>query len=803
MTIRSTTGAPQSTSTSSTSRNDAAQQAAQRAAEAARQAAAEALRAAREAAAAARQARSELQAQSFSPARQPAGQNPAGQNNVQASRLEQRVLQAETQARELGKAAQQAIQNANDTARAAGRPLPFAGPARNTPAGIQDTYTAGPQASPFGPLDGGVTLAHFTNEPLGVQDAGGTPQAAATDSTRSTTAAEATHAASSPEEAHQNLVNAQEAYDEAQKKTDELNQQLNSELAKLGPGLTEEQKQQYVQEFRERYPEEFAAEAAAARELNTALNDPKLMEAARTNPDIAEECVEAATDLSGSPEARGALEWAAKAQDPNGPAGTAFAGLEDKINDDVTATALSTVAGQLITEHDGDVEAALAELSELTEPLVPLGKGGAAIKTGIQTIRNALASGNPEPLRQLAESSKIGSALAGAGVVFGLASAVSDAQRNEWGDVVKDLAGAGRSGALLAANVMRTLGESGRVAAATGEKAAAFLGRLAPAFGVVANAVILADHFKDFMDDPSVGGGVRAFGDAVAVVGAGLGTVLPGVGHIVEGVGLVLSAVGELLVGKEEQEKLDNESEAILREMGLDGDVAKTLAHGDNQPEQLAEELGLSPEQIQQLAKNHPDIFDAPGLGGAVIDAAKACGMEGEDAVEFIDKLAEDNPNFAWDLLGVKPLLEGDGTHPTSTEDGWRAYVQGNFPSAYAHATENAPELFGEEAESRLQADRDFEQAAGSIDIWNSYARLCEDHKDDPAYTSRFIERMEEEGTLDIFVESVSNYGLDMDYEGAKAAIDAALETGVLTEAELQEHLDGDYGDAWRAIMES
>jgi hypothetical protein len=320
---------------------------------------------------------------------------------------------------------------------------------------------------------------------------------------------------------------------------------------------------------------------------------------------------------------------------------------------------------------------------------------------------------------------------------------------------------------------------------------------------VVANAVILADHFKDFMDDPSVGGGVRAFGDAVAVVGAGLGTVLPGVGHIVEGVGLVLSAVGELLVGKEEQEKLDNESEAILREMGLDGDVAKTLAHGDNQPEQLAEELGLSPEQIQQLAKNHPDIFDAPGLGGAVIDAAKACGMEGEDAVEFIDKLAEDNPNFAWDLLGVKPLLEGDGTHPTSTEDGWRAYVQGNFPSAYAHATENAPELFGEEAESRLQADRDFEQAAGSIDIWNSYARLCEDHKDDPAYTSRFIERMEEEGTLDIFVESVSNYGLDMDYEGAKAAIDAALETGVLTEAELQEHLDGDSGDAWRAIMES
>ncbi|WP_233166388.1 hypothetical protein [Archangium sp. Cb G35] len=800
MTIRTTSSAPQTASTSSKSTTDAAQQAAQRAAEAARQAAAEALRAAREAAAAARQARSELQAQSFSQAKQP-----AGQNNVQGSKLEQKVLVAETQARELGKAAQKAIQHANDTARDAGRPLPFAGPARNTATGIADTYSADTQgkASPFGPLDGSTTLARFANEPLGVQDAGGPQQTAATDSTRSTTAAEATRAASSPEEAHQNLVNAQEAYDEAQKRTEELNAQLNSELAKLGPGLTEEQKQQYVAEFRERYPDEYAAEAAAARELNTALNDPKLMEAARGNPDIAEECVEAATDLAGSPEAKGALEWAAKAQDPNGPAGTAFAGLEEKINDDVIPTAISTVAGQLLTEHDGDVEAALAALTEITEPLVPLGKGGAAIKTGIETIKNAIASGNPAPLRQLAESSKIGAALAGAGVVFGLASAVTDAQRGEWGDVVKDLAGAGRSGAQLAAYVMRTLGESGRVAAATGEKAAAFLGRLAPAFGVVANAVILADHFMDFVDDPTVGGGIRAFGDAIAVVGAGLGTVLPGVGHIVEGVGLVLSAVGELLVGKEEQERLDNESEAILLEMGMDPDVAKTLAHGDNQPQQLADDLGLSPEQIQELAKNHPDIFDAPGLGGAVIDAAKACGMEGEDAVEFIDKLAEDNPNFAWDLLGVKPLLQGDGTNPTATEDGWRAFVQSNFPSAYAHATENAPDVFGEDAESRLQADRDYELNAGSTDLWNTYARLCEQHKDDPAYTSRFIERMKEEGTLDIFVESIAHFGLDMDYEGARAAIDAALETGVLTEEELQNHLDGEYGDAWRAVMES
>lgn len=779
MTTRVTGGGV--TSTGATSASNEAAEAARRAAEEARRAAEEAIRKAQQAAAEAERARAQAQLT----------------KGLQASRQDPQVLSADAQAKQLATEAQKATERANTAAVAAGQPQPFSktAPATNTVrnALLADSgdFSSRPRASLFGDPTLGAFPASFLPEPA-VSNAAAPTVA----QTAATTGAKTT------DEARTNLVDAKKTYDDAHKKTQELNEKLNQELAKLGPALTDAQKQQYVQEFRENHPEEFAAEEAAAKKLNDALNDPKLLEAAKSNPDVAKESVDAAKSLAESSQAKGALEWAGKALDPKGPAGTAFEGLKDQIDDDVLSPALTTASGQLLAENNGDAKAALAQLSEITKPLVGLAKGGSAIKNGIQTIKAAIESGDPNPLRQLSQSGgKLGAALAGVGVAFGLASATSDAKRGEWGNFVKDLANTGRSGAQAAAAVMRTLGESGRIAAQTGEKAAAFLSRLAPAFGVVANSVILADHFKDFLDDPSVGGGVQAFGDAVAVVGAGLGTVLPGVGQIVEGVGLVVSAFGGLLVGKEKQEALDNESEGILKEMGVDSDVAKTLAHGDDQPERLSKDLGLSPAQIQDLAKRYPTMFDAPGLGQSVIDAAKACGMKGQDAVGFIDSLSKGNPDFAWDLLGVKPMIQGDGTHPTSTDDSWRAYVQGRYPDAYAYAQQHAPDLFGKSAESRLKADRDFEQNAGMMDFPLVYARLCEKNKGDEAYTSEFIKRMKDNGYLDNFVGFINQNGLDMDRSGAKAALDAALKTGVLSEADVQKYLSGSNGDAWRSVL--
>ncbi|MFY2563262.1 hypothetical protein ACN469_37040 [Corallococcus terminator] len=756
--------------------NEAAE-ASRRAAEAARRAAEEAQRKAQEAAAAAQRARAESSSLK--------GAGPLKQDP--------KVTVAETKAKKLDTDARKATERANASALAAGQPLPFpqsaAPSARNTLLLDGGDFSARTKTSLFGNPTLGAEPMRLDAETRAVAPASVTQTAATT-------------GASTAEGAQQALVDAKEAYEDAHEKSSELTEKLNQELAKLGPALTEEQKQQYVAEFRARYPDEYAAEAAAAKTLNAALNDPKLLEAAKNNPDVAKECVEAAKLLAESPEAKGALEWAGKALDPQGPAGTAFAQLQTQIEDDVAAPALATAAGQLLAENGGDVQAALKALADITKPLVNLGKGGSAIKNGIETIKAALASGDPGPLMKLAEGgSKLSIALAGVGAAFGLVSAVNDAQRGEWGDFVKNLANAGRGGAQAAAGVLRVLGESGRIAASTGEAAASFLLRLAPALGVVANAIVLADHFKDFLDDPTVGGGIQALGDAIAVIGAGVGTVVPGVGQIIEGVGLILSAFGGLFANKEKQEKLDNESEEILKKMGLDSDIAETLAHGDDQPARLAEQLGLTPAQIQQLARTHPLLFDAPGLGQAAIDAAEACGMKGAEALRFMDEMAKTDPEFAWDLLGVQGAFQGDGMHPTATADSWRAYVENRYPEAFAYAKDHAPELFGASAESRRQADRDFERNAGVSDFPLVYARLCNEHKGDDAYTSEFIQNMKDNGYLESFVQFIDQNGLDMDRDGAKVAIEAALRTGVLTEAELKKYLDGENGDAWRSLL--
>ncbi|WP_434345797.1 hypothetical protein ACN6A1_28240 [Myxococcus virescens] len=63
-----------------------------------------------------------------------------------------------------------------------------------------------------------------------------------------------------------------------------------------------------MQQFRVKYSDEFAAEEASAKQLN----DPQLLEAARSNPDVAKESLDAATSLGESSQAKGALEWAAK-----------------------------------------------------------------------------------------------------------------------------------------------------------------------------------------------------------------------------------------------------------------------------------------------------------------------------------------------------------------------------------------------------------------------------------------------------------------------------------------------------------
>ncbi len=756
--------------------SSAAAEAARRAAEAARRAAEEARRGAQEAA-----QRALAQAQV-----------PKGLPGVKADTT---GVASPPQTKHLDVAAEKASLRINGAAVAAGLPRP------DSSASAAKAFSKALQKD-SGDFSNRPSTSLFGNPTLGAFPTSSLSESSVSKLTGPAVAlTAATTGAKSPDEARANLVAAQQAYDDANQKAEELSEALNAELAKLGPALTDEQKRQYVQQFRANHADVFAAEEASAQALSDALNDPLLLEAARSNPDVAKQCLEAATFLGESSQAKAALDWATKVSDPNGPAGTAFEGLKDQIADNVIAPAITTASGQLLAENNGDSLAALQQLSEMTAPLAQLYDGGSSIQSGIETIKEAIENNDPHPLLAFSQESKLGAAFAGVGAAYGLVNAANDAQRGDWTAFIEDVANSGRNGALVAGTVLSTLAETGRIATQSGMVAAEVLARIAPAFGVLANTIVLAESAKDLQNDPSFGRGVQALGDLAALVGAYVGLGFPGVGQIIEGAGVIVSALGGLLVDKEKQEALDDESEGILLQLGVDADVARTLAHGDDQPERLSSDLGLTPAQIQDLAKRHPTLFDAPGLAQAAIDAAKACGMKGQDAVGFIDMLSKGRQDFASELLGVMPNMEGSGASPTATDSAWRNYVQSHYPDAYAYAQQHAPDQFSPSAESRFKAGQDFEFYAGMTDRHSAYANLCHQNKGDEAYISEFINRMKANGDLDNFVQTIDQSINGSYRSGAKAALEAAVNTGVLSEAEIQSYVNGPNGDAWRSIL--
>jgi hypothetical protein len=72
--------------------------------------------------------------------------------------------------------------------------------------------------------------------------------------------------------------------------------------------------------------------------------------------------------------------------------------------------------------------------------------------------------------------------------------------------------------------------------------------------------------------------------------------------------------------------------------------AARTLSsEALSQASQVQEQLGLTPEELQQLAAKHPTIFRSPGHAQAAIDVARACGIEGNEVLGFLDAMAKDD----------------------------------------------------------------------------------------------------------------------------------------------------------------
>jgi len=303
-------------------------------------------------------------------------------------------------------------------------------------------------------------------------------------------------------------------------------------------------------------------------------------------------------------------------------------------------------------------------------------------------------------------------------------------------------------------------------------------------FGILNIAYFAAAAYQDRSNTPvmafdlagAAGATLATFGEALGA-GSWAGPV---------GWGVTVLAVGGVELVKHGQEIREQTelAETFLKDGGVNEEAAKALSSDQLQDATLLQQLKLSPEQLQELAEKHPEVFSAgKGAAQSVLDVANANGIKGEDVEGFLDAVAKDDPNYM--QVFTAHGMSNDGAHPLSHAATLFNLVQ-SMPTAAAFVKEHSPGLVGADADARRKADVGYESSDRSSE---SVAGLLANNHD-PAYQAEIIHNLQKNGALDNFVQAM---GTNLHYNGwpeaARSAIQNAASAGVITQTQAQSYL--------------
>jgi hypothetical protein len=306
-------------------------------------------------------------------------------------------------------------------------------------------------------------------------------------------------------------------------------------------------------------------------------------------------------------------------------------------------------------------------------------------------------------------------------------------------------------------------------------------------FGALTIAYFAAGAYQDFKggDTPAAvfdvagagGAALATFGEAM-----GLGSWAGPVGW---GVAIVATAFVEAAKHGHEIKEHTELAEEFLKGADIEEGAAKSLS-GDalEDATTLQQQLHLVPEQLQELAVKHPEVFTGnPGITQSVADVASANGIQGADVLPFLDAAAKDNPGYV--QVFAANAQNKDPAEPLSHAASLFNLVQG-MPDAAAFVKEHSPQLVGPDADARRQADVAYESSDRSPE--QVAGLLSRNHN--AAYQAEVINIMKQNNTLDTFVREM---GTNDHYNGwpeaAKAAIQSAANAGVLSQGQAQTYL--------------
>ncbi|WNG30495.1 hypothetical protein F0U62_45655 [Cystobacter fuscus] len=505
------------------------------------------------------------------------------------------------------------------------------------------------------------------------------------------------------------LTAAQNAYTHARDVVTVLDQQLAAGLDALGPALTGAQKQAYIEAFRAAHQADYDRALQTEATLAASLLNPELDKVLGRDLHLAYASAEAAQALAGGPHSVEVLQWAARvlneanaAQDMfeqtqtgvSIPGWTGTSELHAPVDfAELQRLALGGAAGELLAQANGDPQAALANFSALASAV-----GGDPAKANeLLSALNKASAGDYSGLSQLLNSADpFTQGLGTAAAVFAGLNARNATQQAAYGKFLKDLA-ATPAGAKVLGDALHSLAGAS-LAAAEGSAVPA---QLAPTLSALTTALDGGTETLDLFSASSFDDGAQqALTDLSALADSGAPAAAPQPETLTESITDLITDLGEEITelkssqSAEEEKRTEREEKSrdeevrqkeareeenreLLEKVGVERNLAKTLAKGAELPKALSKKVGLTPAQIQSLAVSHPEVFASARAAQDAVEFARACGMRGDNVRKFFDALAQDSANYL-------QTLSQKGAALKEKDAEMRELVERSFPKARA-----------------------------------------------------------------------------------------------------------------------
>jgi LysM repeat protein len=571
-------------------------------------------------------------------------------------------------------------------------------------------------------------------------------------------------------------------YNRAHQDAEENTKHLSQLLARAGT-LSKDQEQSFIKAYMAspENAEVYKTEAEAAKKLADYMNanQDSLVFAAGRNTDSAKQLYQCMQDLTQSGQGVTALKFAGLVR--NDPATNKAFGQFSDYQTDFLPKVVASAQGELLVDDKGDTKSAVNTLLEMSESVFKGVNGWDKLKENYAKLADVKADPHIFDPKELADAYK---EMGPKGRGFAMASIMVSSYNGSNAETITSMINAysmaGGETAELASGALKYLADAGKFGSYTGkaDAVAGFTAKFIPGLSVIASTSSFAQDFSKVKNDPVYLGAV--VGDIFSVIGSGIETTgvgeLPG--EFVNGLGMLIAApfqlVGNIIDGNREANELKKETGEYLKSAdNLDDATIKALVESD--PDQIKglESLNMRPEDIQALGKDHPELLRSTAK--SFVEAAQACGIQGDKVQGFADALEKDDPNF----LQTFSSQPADPAHPLTHNANFVDLVIQGYPNAKAYLQANNSDLLSPDSTARRQADRQFEMEWGTSDEDRQIGNLLKSNGN-TAYQVEIINLIKQQGGLDRWVQDISQASNGWP-QAAKVAIQAAENAGTLS----------------------